>query len=379
MFTPHDGDQDKDPADQRHARITGGDGELLGPAIDRVGLILEREKKKFERQLCKAAPDMDSIVESYVGHLFSLIRSKIPQDFASDSEDLEARVKREISKLGADVYEGVSREVLGPLVVRFAECVLLHAPQGSTVAFLARDAEPYFAAAKVLNQRPEIACKKLDLRYVTLNRGHLEIPDENLEKGGAQLHDSAQRALRDEYLAQEGFGNPQGVVVVDTGCWGTMIEKLMLEAQRRGFDQLNIRQVFFMYSYNPHIFGFVNEAAKASGYDQLVTGGVFIGDTFECLPKGEQSSNVFSREKDGILYPVPRHIESDYLSAWQRAVVRGVTASARDFLRSAERFPSTSQALSTFEEKKREAKNSFTGVLPQATPPWTGGEHFLKT
>lgn len=378
MVAPHNQGQLKDREAPRDPRFSGAESEVQVPAVDRVEVVVEQEQKKYVRQLCKAAPDMKSFVDSYVGPLFQRIAANLSRNGIGNATDLEEEVKQGILKCGSDIYEEVGREVLGPLVVRFAECVLLHAPPGSTVAFLARDAQPYFAAAGVLNQRDDIARKGVNLRYVTLNRGHLKIADENLDKGGAQLNGRAQEALLDEYLAQEGFGNPRGVVIVDTGCWGTMIEKLMKEAEIRGAEKLNIQQVFFMYSHNPHIFGYVNKVARLHGPGKLATEGVFIGDTFECLPKGEESSKEFTRGDDKKVRPVRRPIESDYLTAWQEAVLRGVEASAKVFLGSPERFPTGSQALSILEEKKSEARNSFTGVLPQATPEWSDGKDFLK-
>lgn len=255
---------------------------------------------------------------------------------------------------------------------------MLHAPPGATVAFLARDAQPYFEAAQLLNQRDDLARKGLALRYVTLNRSHLGIVDENLEKGQQRPRSPEQRALTNEYLEQEGFANPKGVVIVDTGCWGSMIEKLLDKANTRGVDKLNIRYVFFMYSHNSDIFGFVNHVAKREGPRNLDKGGIFIGDTFECLPKGEQSSENFQRAINGNIEPVKRPIESEYLAAWGDAVLSGVKGAAALYLSSPERFPTASQALLILAEQKEEAKNRFTGVLPQATPEWSDGKDFLK-
>jgi hypothetical protein len=353
-------------------------GGLKGPSIDRVDAIVDEEQKKYVGQLCKAAPDMKSFEASYVKPLFRLIASTLSRDHLRDDQDLQDQVKKEIVKCGSEIYEQVGREVLGPLVVRFAECVLKHAPPGSTVAFLARDAQPYFEAARVLNKREDLASKGLNVRYVTLNRGHLQIADENLEKGGLKPRDSAQEKLIDAYLAQEGFGNPRGVVIVDTGCWGTMIQKLLEEAQVRGPDKLNIQQVFFMYSRNDSIFGFVNEVAKAHGPSKLAKQGVFIADTFEGLPKGEESSKEFAQVSDGPVSPIPRPIDSDYLAEWQEAVLRGVRESTAAYLQSPELFPTAGQALSILEDNRLEAKNSFTGVLPHATPEWSDGKGFLK-
>ncbi len=350
-----------------------------GPCIDRIQEILNMEQGAYASLLVKASPDMKELVEQYVALLFKAIGDGIRLKGLVVGGSLESSVKEAIVEEGRQIYRSVGREALGPLVVRFAEHILLNAPEGSTVAFLARDAEPYFEAAKILAEQPSISCRGHKLRYVTLNRQHFQIFDENLAKDQPHQSVSGQEALKQEYLQQHMFDNPKGVVIADTGCWGTMIKKMWGEKAQRGASVLNVQEAYFMYSHNPNIFGFVNEIAAKANRNELASCGVYVGDTFECLPKKEESSSTFAKGMDGDVVPVRVPIDSVCLSAWNDAVLDGVRESAARLVAEASDFPSPLQALSIVDANRLEAREKFTGVLPEATPKWSQGEDFLAT
>jgi hypothetical protein len=344
-----------------------------------LNALVETEKSAYERDLRNASPDLDALAYGYVSGLFDRIEERLRPHAQREFLNFQAAIKSAIVMEGAALYRAAGRDVLGPLVVRFVENVLMCAPKGATVAFLARDAEPYFEAAKVLNELPQFKERELDLRYVTLNRQHFQIFDENLSREQRGNSDREQEALRDLYLKQQNFANPNGVVIVDTGCWGTMIEKLWVMMAQRGTGVLNLCQAHFMYSHNPAIFGFVNHVANAGGLRELATQGVFVGDTFECLPKREESSSRFALRGDGVVEPIRMPIESVYLASWNRAVVEGICASARSFADQQASFVTAIEALTIVEEQRRRADEEFTGVLPQATPKWSKGDEYLST
>lgn len=351
---------------------------FVGPSLDRIGKILAVESETYARDLCDASPDMNSLVRLYVSGLFARIEERLRGLQLSREENFEEAMRAAIVREGRELYHAAGQDVLGPLVVRFVEHILTNAPRGATVAFLARDAEPYFEAAKVLSELPEFSNKDLQLRYVTLNRQHFKIFDENLNREQPSESDREQEELKDLYLRQEMFGNPHGVVIVDTGCWGTMIEKLWKEMDVKGRAALNLSQVYFMYSHNPGIYGFVNDVATNGGDARLATEGVFVADTFECFPKREESSTRFHAGARGVIEPVRIPIESRYLPAWHGAVLEGIRSSAELFLENRSVFPTAFEALNLMEEKRVAASQEFTGVLPYATPKWSKGGVYLK-
>jgi hypothetical protein len=247
------------------------------------------------------------------------------------------------------------------------------------VAFLARDAELYFEAAKILYDRAEFAQKNLRLRYVTLNRQHFQIFDENLNKEQRRDADEHQEQLKNLYLNQEGFDNSNGVVLVDTGCWGTLIEKLWAAKAQQQKMARNLTAAFFMYSHNPNIYGFVNDVAfKTPKLEELATSGVVICDTFECLPKSYESSSRFTRNAHGVVSPELISIQSPSLAAWHQSVLAGIRSAASASLGSPQTFPTAVEALMIMEDGRKKARAEFTGVLPKATPKWSGGDRFLK-
>jgi hypothetical protein len=285
--------------------------------VERFKIILETERDGCVRSLCDASPDLNSLVHQYVSRLFAAIERRIDEQHVSDDENFEGAVKAAIAREGTQLYYTAGRDVLGPLVVRFVENVLAHAPRGATVAFLARDAEPHYRAAKIIGRMPEFLDKDLQLRYVTLNRQHFKIFDENFNRAQPTDVDTEQEELKEVYLRQERFDNPNGVVIVDTGCWGTMVEKLFAAMAVKGRESLNLQQVHFMYSHNPGVYGFVNDVAIKGGAPDLAKEGVFVADTFECLPKRNESSTRFRCGERGTVEPVLVPIDSPYLPVWQ--------------------------------------------------------------
>ncbi len=366
----------EEPTNPAQGRFRSDD--LTRPQIDRIETILAEELKAYMQSLCNAAPDLNSMVERYVAGLFQKIGDRIRLQDLSREGNFETAVRDAIVEGGEELYFTAGRDVLGPLVTRFVEHILTDAPRGATIAFLARDAELYFEAAKILAERPDILDRDLKLRYVTLNRQHFKIQDENLNREQPTESDHEQERLRELYMKQQMFDNPNGVVIVDTGCWGTMIEKLWNAMAEKGRDVLNLTHVYFMYSYNPAIYGYVNHIAQKNEQRYLASQGVFIGDTFECLPKPEESSTGFSMGDDGVVEPVRRPITSHYLSSWNEAVLRGIRASSRRLVASPSNFPTAEEALKLIEQNRVAAGEEFTGVLPQATPKWTKGDEYLR-
>ncbi len=373
------GDDTRGRGSDSHGPGESWDSEgFVGPSLDRIGKILAVESETYARALCDASPDMNSLVRLYVSGLFARIEERLRGVQLSREENFEEAMHAAIVREGRALYHTAGRDVLGPLVVRFVEHILTNAPRGATVAFLARDAEPYFEAAKVMSELPEFSNKDLQLRYVTLNRLHFKIFDENLNREQPSESDREQQELKDLYLKQEMFDNRRGVVIVDTGCWGTMIEKLWEEMAVKGREALNLTQVYFMYSHNEGIYGFVNQVARNGGESRLATEGVFVADTFECFPKHEESSTRFQREARGVIEPVRVPIESRYLAAWHGAVLEGIRCSAELFLENRAAFPTAFESLALMEEKRIAASQEFTGVLPYATPKWSKGREYLK-
>ncbi len=378
MIAPQRPDSLETPPQTVAYEASSAEKLAIGPAIDRIQAILDIERDKYAGSLAQASPDMTSFIEPFVARLFQSISGTVLSQLSTEEDSLEGSIRAAIVDAGRHLYYEVGRTTLGPLVVRFAEHVLKHVPARSTVAFLARDAESYFSAASIIRESAEISTKRLSLRYVTLNRHHLGIVDENLKRHLGDGYDSEQEILKGAYLEQEGFANPHGVAIVDTGCWGTLIEKLWKAAAANGRAKLNLQHAYFMYSHNPNIYGFVNHKAAEAQRMDLAREGVFIGDTFECLPKNQESARRFMRGEDGIIVPVPQMIDSVYLEAWQQAVLEGITSAATEFIASPSSFPTAVEAISIMEERRLAAANEFTGVLPQSTPKWTHGETFLS-
>lgn len=153
-----------------------------------------------------------------------------------------------------------------PVWINFTKWALQWCRHNSidTLAFLARDALPFFVAATVLDQRPRM--------YLT----HIS------------------RAQGDSLAADSILRQPS-VALIDSGCYGTCINSL----QRRrdtlvnGTGHKRLATLLY-YSRNPQLFGYMNYVmsrdilANPKTMNYAAEFIVYAGDLLEALPKAYQ-------------------------------------------------------------------------------------------
>ena len=318
------------------------------------------------------APD---IAEQATGYANQLFRTLVANPSFSEVLARTGQLVSALREVGDQFYTELGRDVFGPTTARFVEGVLEGAPAGSTVAFLARDAEIIFVAAQVLAERPDIAAKELQLVYPTVNRLTLGIEDEmtGADQGGLAPH-------AEDYLMQQGFLNPNGVTLVDVGCWGTMVDAFLNLAEV-GTVPARFDGVYFLYSHLGQIHGHMNLVARAAG---LGSNGELeaIADTFEALPREMARTTALTVGDGGSIKPdyTGLVVDSPFLASWRGALLQGAREAADELRVRPDSFPNAEEALHILIEKQQEAsQGQFTGVLGSHTPTWSHGEEWRSS
>ncbi len=357
------------------------------PAFSDIPLKLSPENLIFLDALASAhaqhqiliAPDMRDYAEEYSRSLISLVMKNLNlADYGQLlGENLSHETLTEVIRVqGVKFYQEFSRDFLAPLVVNFVNQVLQSAPVGSTVAFLARDAEMYYQVGLLLETQPEIAERKLDLRYVTFNRTHLSIHDEMASEAIARSVE--QEKLFRGYLRQENFHNTNGLVIIDTGCWGSMINGIQAEIAQ-GKENINLQGVHFIFSQNPYISGFMNAVNVKHSLSLERQDLEALNDTFECLPRAVSRSEKYVKEADSnLILPVYHEVRSPFLASWGRALNLGAQEAAQEFLSNPDGFENAGLSLARMVLKHEQAKSVFNGVFPKNTPTWSKGRGFIE-
>lgn len=153
-----------------------------------------------------------------------------------------------------------------PVWINFTKWALQWCRHNSidTLAFLARDALPFFVAAIVLDQGP-----RLYLMHVS-------------------------RAQADSLAANSILRQPS-VALIDSGCYGTCINSLrqQRDALVNGSDHKGLATLLY-YSRNPQLFGYMNYVmardilASPKTMNSAAEFIVYAGDLLEALPKAYQ-------------------------------------------------------------------------------------------
>jgi hypothetical protein len=143
----------------------------------------------------------------------------------------------------------------------------------SNIAFLCRDAVPFYVISKELRPRVARGRPRVTTSLVHASRRLAATP--NFER-------HVLRAVPKEHVA-----------IVDTGCYGSLIPQLIEIVKSRSLFE-RPPAVFFYFSRNPQIFGYVNYLAAweslhgRHGPNELTSLSDFIvraGDVVEALPK----------------------------------------------------------------------------------------------
>ncbi|MBN8548931.1 MAG: hypothetical protein J0M12_06425 [Deltaproteobacteria bacterium] len=340
--------------------------------------IIETLTERHAADLYQVAPDMRDISHEYAGALFATLQRSpaFPLELARHQVGLTAEdgVISGLRRSGEVFYRDLGQVAFGPLSVHFVRAVLDQAPERSTVAFPARDGELFFEIAKILCEDPVLAQKELMLTYPTVNRKTLGTDDEMSADHEALRGTDDPLVVR--YLRQEAFFNPNGVVVADVGCWGTMVDAL-LQAHGKGNFPINLKGVHFLFSHLDQISGYMNILAQSSP-DITEKHLEAIADTFEALPRFVTRSTGY-RESEGVVVPdYDGHtVDSPFLEAWHQALLEGGRVAAREFLTDPLSFPSPNVALMLLQSRHLAAQaGAFTGVFGHNTPTWSKGDEW---
>lgn len=273
----------------------------------------------------------------------------------------------EFKKAAIEEYHNLGREVFGPIAAHYVDTTLSQCdPEGRTI-FLARDATPFYRVAKTF-QRLDPKTYPHNLEESYLNRKLCGIEDEQ-EKGDLSNFDDSTVA---QYVEQHGFAEKQPINLVEVGAWGTIIQKLKIK-----YPQADM-QAFFFYTHIPqYIYGYSNLTAGETvpPYDLEA-----IADSWEAFPKAITRPTRLLKQNDRIavdfagtdttaVYP--------FLADFTKASLSGIEDAAVDFI--------YGKKINPQDELVRLAKLShaardyaFTGILPQSTPLWSGGEDHVK-
>jgi hypothetical protein len=228
----------------------------------------------------------------------------------------------------------------------------------SNLTFLARDALPFYYLACGMGKSKQLPSSEI------LNVKRCSDP-----------FDPSSRVTRDP----AGALRPGNVGYVDTGCYGTIVRSLMNELPP---DPSPETAVFFFYSRNPHIFGFMNylafaqygllEADRPRGRNPVDLAAMAF-DTLETIPKPYRLI-----ERDRSLAVEPVGIVSFALSVWLYAdLYRYARQRARGLTPHRPWSPHLRHLATRYlKQFAKEAEEGLFWVPP--TPKWQEGERWLQ-
>lgn len=225
-----------------------------------------------------------------------------------------------------------------PLLQAWGNWIVANA-EGRRIVMILRDAKP-------LGRLPISYC----WQRIYLNRLNCGIPDE-LSGDATRQHLLLDRYLRENECDCE-------FAFVDSGCYGTIVKEL----HRFG---VRFKPLFF-FSKNSAIPGFVNELGLSEKEGEV------LNDSLECaFPHAHRRPSEL-REVEGRISPVLTL--ADRLSVvFGEAAMHGIRPSARALA-----IPAAESAGKLLRRSEQARTGMFTGILPRASPEWSGKADFLR-
>lgn len=316
---------------------------------------------QFAADLAAVAPDLGSngLADCYAEQLFRTLINK----GATSLEQLVAG--------GAEEFYMVGRGVLGPLAAAFTDTVLRQV-KGGKVIFPARDATPFFCAARALASLQPDAYRvgPANFQNPVFNRKLWGINDELDSGAGVML---VTHPLVQKLLGQMGFSAPDDpVTFVEVGCWGTMVDQLN-RAMQQGAMPNKSYSVYFLYSHLPEIYGLLNNHAGTLPESVLER----IADTWEAFPKSILRPTQLV-EDEGLVKAVleGKIVNSPFMSLWTQAALQGVVDAAADYVAAGSCLDIHQEILRLQSLSVAAQQGVFTGMLPTHTETWSEGEEW---
>jgi hypothetical protein len=227
----------------------------------------------------------------------------------------------------------------------------------SDIAFLCRDAVPFYIVSKELRPRIPRGGRPITTSLVHASRRLAQTP--NFEA----------HILR-------AVPKDRNIAILDTGCYGSLIPQLLETIKSRPHGDCP-PAVFFYFSRNPQIFGYVNYLAAweslhgLHGPDELTSLGDFVvraGDIVEALPKPYV---VESLREDGTPRVCLQDLVSFVLGA---ALISALRAHVRTHKRPVHRRDDALRTLQMLwttcrqEHDKAGAFTLFSSTAPKSPP-----------
>lgn len=303
------------------------------------------------------------ISDNFVEGLFNSIS-------IDENQSIETQVKKNI---GEKYYE-LSKDIYGPLIVKFTDWVLTSYSQMNkkgNVIFLARDAIPFYHIAhKLIEEKNYYNISKENIKKIFYTR---KLVGDSDEIAGFK-HKKTSKEKIIQYLKQEGVN--QDSIMVDMGVYGSLYNKGSQEYWKME-DRPNI---VFLYSKNPNILGFLNnfwtksESPLTNKQKNLAN---IILDSGECVnPQKYWSPGEFI-EQSNIIQPKLEIIENEYIQNWFKKSIEGYVAATEIYLKNPQ--INIDYELKKIEDLSNIAKKGvWTGVLPYSTPEWSLKDLFLN-
>lgn len=336
--------------------------EGLPPVAKRKDGVLGSEqvqilKSQYIDHLGQVAPDLKSynLAERYAEGLFNKLEAGNPSSL------------EELVDMGSMEFYHVGRHILGPLALRFVDTVLKESE--GVVVFPARDATPFFYAAKTLKAlNPQgYPVESENILNPVFNRKLWGVEDEQDPENEVL---SISHPLVQKLLFQLGFGKNVQKSFIEVGCWGSMVDQLKKQLSEEDFS------VYFLYTHLPdYIYGFIN--IHAGNLPEAVL--EIIADTWEAFPKFFKRPTKLIEENGVVKASLEgKVIGSPFLSSWTTAALQGIVDAAKDFVMNDNRVDPHAEIVRLWQLSQKAQNGEFTGILPDHTETWTKGEAWKK-
>lgn len=224
---------------------------VLNPGILKPKIIIDGVSESFR----KMTPDIHPYMPDYIGELFCEVLPEINWFSDFGNELSKTQYETLINKTNERYFDFGKR--LAPVFTFFVKDVLSGLNGTEKVLFPARDATKFFRIAcqligKFPSHYPQLTLENFS--NPLFSRAMFEIVDEEIKESAEKLTDKdAHLNLAKRYQQQQGLGAEQRVIIVDTGTYGTMIDKIQNQYPNQYLG------VSFFFSAASHIFGFVNQ------------------------------------------------------------------------------------------------------------------------
>ncbi len=290
----------------------------------------------------------------------------------------------------AELHKKTIKKFYGPLINAFTDKIIeVEKNTGLVPVVLARDAIPIYLVLKAKGSNAKLAW---------ISRASAGIEDEIAHIPG---NDGSGSSIIGKYLSELVDGKK--ALLVDGGMYGSLVDSLLSNPKTTP----HIGGAMFLFSKNPNIYGYLNEALSLDGvvlalstkniteeditkfYNGQLSGPIstyiaatIIIDSLECVHPYPMETVSAYTVSNGYVYPVlklrteePEGSVQSHLQAWWEATIQGYLESVNNSNQIVQELKDTDNLYNTIIQ----SRYAHTGFIHTITPEWSKKPEFLAS